>query len=1236
MRKLLSMLLVLSMVLSFGIPAMAADTPKSDDIVILYTNDVHTYIDGNLSYDVIAALKQKLQEEYNHVLLVDAGDHIQGTAFGSMDKGKTVIDLMNAAGYDLATLGNHEFDYTMEGRINVTDVWAEFPYVCCNFYYEENGVRGENVLDSYEIFDCGDTDVAIVGILTPSTMTSSTPAYFQDDDGSYIYGISGGEDGSALYGDVQAAIDAATSEGAEIVLALGHLGVETPGDPWGSVETIENVSGLDAFIDGHSHTIMEGDTVYDKDGEAVLLTQTGEYFGRIGMMVIDSETGEIETDFIEYDEAAGAPSSELYTGTEVLSDSAVDEIKTAWIASVNTQLGEKIGTAEVTFDNYDEDGIRLVRAQETNSGDFSADALYYLFDGMSMDVDVAVMNGGGVRNKAITGELSYLSCKEIHTFGNVACLLTVTGQQILDALEWGSRNAGVGEEGSFLHVSGLTYKVDTSVADTTQQDDKGVWTGGPEEYRVHDVKVYNKETDGWDALELDKKYNLAGYNYTLRDLGGGFAMFDGAVNVLDYVMEDYMVLANYVKAFEDCTVKADNSPLLAKYPSFLLDYSEVLGSGRIEVGAEKVSPQLYVDGVNALETSSGEGWSYDKETNTLTLSGAEIDTGYAYFREAEDVRYAGIYAVGDLRVVLTENTESTLALKETDAQSSYGVYVSGDLTVTGSGKLKVTSGSAVVESMAIRCDGKVTINESNVYADAGIAGADSYSIGLEAETIEMKGGFLGAKGAGAGSSIGIYVYGDAMVEAGTLEISGGSAGASAGMYVEGDMQAVDCGLFANGSEGLVVFGKLSFTDSYVDIKTGEVTGEDGISTGINCGNGAFTNSNVYVTSAGDGILVQDLTVEDGTLTVTAGGNGIYTESGSVVLDCGDVGMSTVGSPRLTGTRVNINADGAYGIYAATLEISERLVISTPGNGSVQTAADEYGKTIADQQGTAALSLGIEPLGYTIHVRGLNNAMAFKVPAGKSANDVYCERFGVEDISELLNTRKDGYIFVGWYTDEACTAGNEFRFDMPMTGDVTIYPKWICDGGQTCPSGSFVDLSKDAWYHESVDFALNNDLMIGMGNNRFAPEDTTSRAMFVTILWRLNGQPEAETENSFRDVQDGAWYEEPVKWAAENGIVLGIGGGYFDPNGDVTREQAAVMMQRYAAYKGLDTSASAELSQFPDDDEVSVWAERSMKWAVGEGLIIGVRNNGVSYLEAKDDSTRAEIATMLQRYYQFVF
>lgn len=636
-KKLLALLLALSMALSLTITAFAEDesaagseaapaeettetageetaaaadeTGAAGGVTVLYTNDIHTYITKDLTYSKVAAYKDSLE----NVLLVDAGDHIQGTAYGSMDKGATIAQLMNAAGYDLATLGNHEFDYGMDGCMAAIEA-ADFPYVSCNFYHEANGVAGENVLDSYKVFEVGGVKIAFIGITTPESFTKSTPSYFQDENGNYIYGIAGGTDGEALYTAVQNAIDAASAE-ADYVIALGHLGVDESSQPWTSREVIANTTGLDAFIDGHSHTTIPMEDVTDEGGSTVILTQTGSYLDAVGQMTIAAD-GTITTQLLTAENLA-----------EVTPDAEVKAIEDAWVAELDEQLGQVIGYSQVTLDNYDAEGNRLVRKQETNTGDFAADALYYLFDEMDLDVDVAVMNGGGVRNEAVTGEISYQTCKAIHTFGNVACLQTVTGQQLLDALEWGAKDVtadGSVENGGFLHVSGLRYTINTAIPSTVQQDDKGVWTGGPTgAYRVTNVEVLNNETGAYEPLDLTAQYNLAGYNYTLRDLGDGFAMFDGAVNVLDYVSEDYMVLANYVESFP-----VDEATGLPTIPADS-QYAEVTGNGRITIVNEPVAEEP-VETTGYTDVSEAN-WYYEAVTYVTenSLMAGETETTFA-------------------------------------------------------------------------------------------------------------------------------------------------------------------------------------------------------------------------------------------------------------------------------------------------------------------------------------------------------------------------------------------------------------------------------------------------------------------------------------------------------------------------------------------------------------------------------------------------------------------------------
>ena len=576
MKKILSLVLTLVIVLSIGGCTPAANGPGNDnndmeDIVVrvLYTNDVHAYIDKNLNYTLVAQYRDSLE----NVLLVDAGDHIQGTAYGSMDKGKSVIGLMNLAGYDLATLGNYEFNYGMEGALNAIE-WADFPYVCCNFYHINNGVKGENVLDSYKVFEVGGMKIAFIGITTPETFTNTTPGYFQDEYGNFIYGIAGGHDGSELYAAVQEAIDKASEE-ADVVIALGHLGVDHFVSPWTGREVIENTVGLDAFIDGHSHTVIPMEEVSDAEGNTVILTQAGSYFDNLGQMTITA--GGITTELLTANDI-NARLAEV-SGSEP--NPELNKAEQDWIDEVNGRLGQVIGTIDAVLNNYNADGVRLVRGRETNAGDFAADAMYYLFDNMDIPVDVAFINGGGIRNVAITGDISYLTCKLIHPFGNVACLIEVTGQQILDALEMSARGTEAdmndpefSEISGFFQVSGCHYTIDTSIPSSVSVDDNGVFQSVNGEYRVRDVEILDRDSGEYKPLEPDKTYNLAGFNYTLRDCGDGHSMLRDSVVVLDYVMEDYMVLANYVQSFAD--TDGDGLPNVT-------GYSEIGGDGRITV-----------------------------------------------------------------------------------------------------------------------------------------------------------------------------------------------------------------------------------------------------------------------------------------------------------------------------------------------------------------------------------------------------------------------------------------------------------------------------------------------------------------------------------------------------------------------------------------------------------------------------------------------------------------------------
>lgn len=566
---------------SVGAPAAFAEETNcffgdKADVTILYTNDVHTYIDNKSpkpTYAAIAALKKSIEDTGRDVLLVDAGDHIQGTAYGSMDDGATIIELMNEAGYDLATPGNHEFDYGM-ARAKAVLREADFPYVSCNWVDLRTGL---NVLPSVKFFFVGGRKIAFVGVTTPETFTKSTPAYFMNDaQTKYIYDILGGEDGQKLYDAVQEAIDKAEFWGADTIIGLGHLGVDPSSSPWTSEEVIAHTHGFTAFIDGHSHTVMANKQVTDASGKAVTLTQTGSYFKNIGKMTVGAD-GTITTELID-----------TYEGL----DAAVAATASNWISAVDDMLGEEIAVGDTKFYiNDPATGKRRIRSGETNLGDFVADGIYTYFNEIEeLHCDVAIMNGGGIRTDVEAGPWSFKTCKTVSPFGNVACLMSVTGQQIQDALEFGARFAGAEgkENGGFLQVAGARYTIHPMIPNTVQTNDKNVWTGSAAIPRVSNVEIYDKTTGTYQPLDPNATYALAGMNYTLRNLGDGFAMFDGATLIKDYVSEDYLVMSSYAAMFGGVDANglphlaSANSPL-ADYPGYLINYEDPYGAGRIQM-----------------------------------------------------------------------------------------------------------------------------------------------------------------------------------------------------------------------------------------------------------------------------------------------------------------------------------------------------------------------------------------------------------------------------------------------------------------------------------------------------------------------------------------------------------------------------------------------------------------------------------------------------------------------------
>ena len=259
MKKALSLILTVcllaSLFVGFGGTASAETAPEERDLIILFTSDVHCGIDQGWGYAGLYAVKENLSKNYN-VLLVDDGDSIQGEPIGTMTQGEAIIDIMNVMGYDVAIPGNHEFDYGVD-RFLELERKANFPYISCNFNKE-----GELLFEPWLMKEIGGMKIAFVGVTTPDTLRSSTPKYFMDENGNFIYGFMQDADGTAIYNAVQQSVDAARAEGADYVIVMGHMGNETECAPWMYSDVISHCSGIDAFLDGHSH---DTDKVVMKD-----------------------------------------------------------------------------------------------------------------------------------------------------------------------------------------------------------------------------------------------------------------------------------------------------------------------------------------------------------------------------------------------------------------------------------------------------------------------------------------------------------------------------------------------------------------------------------------------------------------------------------------------------------------------------------------------------------------------------------------------------------------------------------------------------------------------------------------------------------------------------------------------------------------------------------------------------------------------------------------------------------
>ena len=527
-NKRLSLLSLISIGIIFLFISLNKNTTISapEKIIILHTNDVHCQIDQkknkdgivtNIGYAGVLAYKKEMENLHgiNNVTLVDAGDAIQGGPIGTLSKGEYIVDIMNYIGYDIACPGNHEFDYGMENFLKLSTETSKANYICCNF----RDLEGNPILSPYTLIKYGDLTIAYLGINTPESFTKSSPIYFQDENGNYIYDFAQGEKGQTLYKTVQKYVDEAIKEGANYVVAIGHLGDEGASEYWSSKSLIKNTYGIDIFIDGHSHEVYS-EILKNKKGKNVLLAQTGTKLQNLGKITINTKNKKITSEFISN-----------YKAQDEDAINYIEGIKNKF----SDVLQEVVAKSSVTLTTLDPTTHkRAIRNSETNLGDFCADAYRAM-----VGADIAFANGGGIRADIEEGDITYEEIINVHPFGNEICMIETTGQDILDALEVGACEYPI-ENGGFLQVSGLSYTIDPSIPSSVVFNERGQFVKVDGKYRVTEVMIGN------EPLVLNKTYTLASHNYMIKNGGDGYTMFMDDKMIKDSVVIDNGALINYI------------------------------------------------------------------------------------------------------------------------------------------------------------------------------------------------------------------------------------------------------------------------------------------------------------------------------------------------------------------------------------------------------------------------------------------------------------------------------------------------------------------------------------------------------------------------------------------------------------------------------------------------------------------------------------------------------------------
>ena len=514
------MLLSVVMTLTLLVSSAWADEPKPLDgkTVILHTNDVHGSIE---LYAKVAAMKDDYEAQGAQVILADAGDYSQGTVYVSVNKGKDAVTMMNAAGYDVATIGNHEFDYGYAQLKSNLDS-AAFKVVCANVLQD-----GNPVFDAYTMINKGGVQVAFVGLETPEAQTKANPALIQG-----LTFLAGDE----MYAAVQTQVDAARTDGADIVIVLTHLGVDSSSEPNTSYDLYKKVNGIDFIIDGHSHTVMT------KGPEGEPIQSTGTALNNIGVITIDNATKKIESNElipIWHTEEVDGKEVTVYDYTK--SDETVANAAKAIIDPIDADYDQKFAESAVDLNGAKAPGNRT---EETNLGDLITDAMMWAIKtkapGVDMTNAVAITNGGGIRAAIAKGDITKKDVNTVLPFGNTLAVVYVKGSELLEALEV-STYCTPKSLGGFPQFAGMEVELNTACEyDANDTTYPGSTYFGPKSINRITIKTVNGK-----AFDKDATYAVITNNF-LAAGGDTYYAFAAAQTQFDTGLPLDEILMEYI------------------------------------------------------------------------------------------------------------------------------------------------------------------------------------------------------------------------------------------------------------------------------------------------------------------------------------------------------------------------------------------------------------------------------------------------------------------------------------------------------------------------------------------------------------------------------------------------------------------------------------------------------------------------------------------------------------------